>query len=886
MNIGSTITSFNSNGVIGKFVVLNEFVSENSSILCLQEHHLLDHSLNMLSSLSSLHDIFTVPARPTGGRPAGGIATFVPKEFSAILSCADESFLACKLFDCVLVNCYLPTDYHVDSSFEAFTSACHRLSSFIALLDSSLRIFIFGDFNCDLESVNERSTILFSSLPNFNICRKTLDFTYSHWSGSTSNIDHVLFNFSPSIIVKVIPDFPISDHLPIQFLTSFSVIHDSVSASNFIPIRPKYFERIIWDEKLIPAYQDKVDSLARKVVVPDILKCHKDNIELELNCIYLQLLHCLKYGAKETFGVKKCKPNVEKPFWSSNPFLVHANHESKLAFRHWKNSGKPRDLHPAFLCMKKKKAIFQSELRRHNNILLMDASSEVDMNKKKLWKALRSTKRVNEPSKKNGPSLVEWETHFANLSKSCDDPEQLSHVDIILNSSFNSHDFSISFDSLLGACRKLKPQSSKDHDGIFSNHVKFAPTSFLLLLLTFFNLILKFGNVPPSFRIGVVTPIPKSGKRDLRSCDSYRPITKGSMIGKLFELCIKDLFDYLDVGLNQVGFKKGMGCDHAHATFDTIIKESRSTGSPLYTLLIDIKGAFDNISHASALSALISGGIPLSVVRVLRSWYSGLRIKIFAHTSDSLSNPISVGRGVRQGGVLSPYIFNACLAECLRSLSTTLISWGRDVSFLAYADDIILLSRSKASLIKNFNSLSSLLNVRGLSISIKKCQYFPVNVNDRAELICDRNISFPVSDAVVYLGLPYSASARDSKSMLILHIQEKIRKAFGSIIRLRGVYRREILGSLFNAVALPHVLYPSLLLRDFKICDFSAIRVCYFKYCKFLLGFPISFSNTELVSKFKVKEPLEIAKVKINNFYRKSENILYVHNLFPFFSIV
>jgi hypothetical protein len=62
---------------------------------------------------------------------SGGIATFVPKEFSAILYCADESFLPCKLFVCVIINCYLPTDYRDDLSFDAFTFATHIFQSMV-----------------------------------------------------------------------------------------------------------------------------------------------------------------------------------------------------------------------------------------------------------------------------------------------------------------------------------------------------------------------------------------------------------------------------------------------------------------------------------------------------------------------------------------------------------------------------------------------------------------------------------------------------------------------------------------------------------------------------------------------------------------------------------
>ena len=177
------------------------------------------------------------------------------------------------------------------------------------------------------------------------------------------------------------------------------------------------------------------------------------------------------------------------------------------------------------------------------------------------------------------------------------------------------------------------------------------------------------------------------------------------MIGKVFELCLKDLLEILDAGSNQVGFKRGLGCDHAHASFSKVIEEARISGQPLYALLIDIKGAFDNISHASALLALIHAGLPLAVIRVLRSWYSGLKIRICPSSSSSQSKLIQVGRGIRQGGIISPYIFNSCLATALNSLSCSFVSLSRNLSYIAYADDIILLSRSKSSLVSNFNIL-------------------------------------------------------------------------------------------------------------------------------------------------------------------------------------
>ena len=73
---------------------------------------------------------------------------------------------------------------------------------------------------------------------------------------------------------------------------------------------------------------------------------------------------------------------------------------------------------------------------------------------------------------------------------------------------------------LCKAIKTLKAQSAKDHDGVFSNHLKLAPSSFFITLVAFFNVLLTTVLVPSSFYIGIVTPIPKSGKKDLSSCSS------------------------------------------------------------------------------------------------------------------------------------------------------------------------------------------------------------------------------------------------------------------------------------------------------------------------------------------------------------------------------
>jgi len=79
-------------------------------------------------------------------------------------------------------------------------------------------------------------------------------------------------------------------------------------------------------------------------------------------------------------------------------------------------------------------------------------------------------------------------------------------------------------------------------------------------------------------------------------------------------------------------------------------------------------------------------------------------------------------------------------------------------------------------------------------------------------------------------------------------------------IRLRNIYRRDILGSMSNAVAPPPiVLYYSLFYLILKYSIFHKFTFAVV-IIVFLIDFPTSFNSTELVMRFKIKEPQKLAK--------------------------
>ena len=68
---------------------------------------------------------------------------------------------------------------------------------------------------------------------------------------------------------------------------------------------------------------------------------------------------------------------------------------------------------------------------------------------------------------------------------------------------------------------------------------------------------------------------------------------------------------------------------------------------------------------------------------------------------NSLSDPFHVNNGVRQGGILSPYLFNVYMDDLSQSLNCCKTGcWSGEImiNHLMYADDLVLLSPSATGL--------------------------------------------------------------------------------------------------------------------------------------------------------------------------------------------
>ena len=121
------------------------------------------------------------------------------------------------------------------------------------------------------------------------------------------------------------------------------------------------------------------------------------------------------------------------------------------------------------------------------------------------------------------------------------------------------------------------------------------------------------------------------------------------------------------------------------------------------------------------LQKLIENGFPLKLTNFLLIWFTSQTFQI--RWANIFSQPFLVRKGVRQGGILSPYFFALYvnhLSEQLNSCSIGLTIMGKLINHLLYADDFCLLSTSKTSLNKLLKTCDEYATSHGLTFNSKK----------------------------------------------------------------------------------------------------------------------------------------------------------------------
>ena len=151
----------------------------------------------------------------------------------------------------------------------------------------------------------------------------------------------------------------------------------------------------------------------------------------------------------------------------------------------------------------------------------------------------------------------------------------------------------------------------------------------------------------------------------------------------------------------QSGFRKGRGNIDQIANLHWIIEKAREFQKNIYFCFIDYPKAFDCVDHSKLLEILQEMGIPDHLTCLLRNLYAGQEETV--RTGHGTTDRFQIGKGIHQGCILSPCLFNLYAGYIMRNAGLNEAQAGikiasRNISNLRYADDTTLMAESQEEL--------------------------------------------------------------------------------------------------------------------------------------------------------------------------------------------
>ena len=172
----------------------------------------------------------------------------------------------------------------------------------------------------------------------------------------------------------------------------------------------------------------------------------------------------------------------------------------------------------------------------------------------------------------------------------------------------------------------------------------------------------------------------------------------------------------------QAGFRKGRGTRDQIANILWIIKKAREFQKSIYFCFIDHVKAFDCVDHIKLWKILKEMGIPDYLTYLLRNLCAGQEATV--RTGHGTTDWFQIGKGVCQGCILSPCLFNfyaeyimqnARLDEAQAGIKIA----GRNINNLRYADDTTLMGESKEEVKRLLMKVKEESEKSGLKLNIQ-----------------------------------------------------------------------------------------------------------------------------------------------------------------------
>jgi len=173
----------------------------------------------------------------------------------------------------------------------------------------------------------------------------------------------------------------------------------------------------------------------------------------------------------------------------------------------------------------------------------------------------------------------------------------------------------------------------------------------------------------------------------------------------------------------QARFRKDRGTRDQIAKNLLDYQKTKRVPENIYFCFIDYSKAFDCVDHHKLWKILQEMGIPDHLTCLLRNLYACQEATV--RTGHGTTDWFQIGKGVRQGCILSPCLFNLYAEYIMRNAGLEeaqagIKISGRNINNLRYADDTTLMVESEEELKSLMMKVKEESKKVGLKLNIQK----------------------------------------------------------------------------------------------------------------------------------------------------------------------
>ena len=511
---------------------------------------------------------------------------------------------------------------------------------------------------------------------------------------------------------------------------------------------------------------------------------------------------------------------------------------------------------------------------------LMDQMNQSKNDSRKFWKLLdKMEQKKDDTVSARGISDHRWVSHFRSVFQDPGNNKPFpknTKVSGDLDRDVSDHELKL-------ASYILRNGKAPGFDSISNEMLQCFLEARPDILRRVFNSILNNPRVIEKWSISMINPLHKAGSK--MDPDNYRGISLLSCFSKFFTAILNLRLTQYAIDTNifsrsQLGFMAG--CRTADALFilnNLIEYYCKKKGEYIYGCFVDFKKAFDSVPRHTLFQKLLDYNINGRFYDCLVNIYSNdiACIKI----ADSITPTFIANQGVKQGCILSPTLFNIFLADFQPMVETAAcdpvqIREGGDMGCLIWADDLLLMSKSKAGMDNMLSALGVFSGKNGMTLNIKKTKIMTFNKGGRHI----RGRFFFGGEAVEttreykYLGFLVTPSGEITSGLRDL--RDRALRAFCKLKKKMGINFRKrpsITIKLFRSLIEPILLYASDFWGVLKMPSNNPIETLFMSFCKQLLGVQKQSANDGVLLELGQFPLLILAKKRaIKNWVRMAAN--------------